>query len=67
MGVSVQWLTQKLGVRRLAKRERGEIWLRLKSSRSFLGKRKPEVSVLVSLKHCIQVKMKYLDFGVNSF
>lgn len=66
MDVSVQWLTQKIGVRRLAKRECGEIWLQLKCIRNFLGKQKPKVSFLVSLKYCIQSKMKYLGFGVNS-
>lgn len=67
MDASVQWLTQEVGVRRLARRECGEIWLQLKCIRNFLGKQKPKVSFLVSLKYRIQSKMKNLDFGVNSF
>jgi len=67
MDVSVQWLTQKIGGRRLAKRQGREIWLQLKCIRNFLGKQKPKVSFLVRLKYHIQSKMEDLDFGVNSF
>lgn len=67
MDVSVQWLTQKIGVRRLPKREQGEIRLQLKTYQKLLGEEKRQVSLLVSLKYRVQSQMKYFWFCVNSF
>lgn len=59
--------SKKIGVRRLARREWGEVWLQLKCIRNFFGKQKPRVLVWVSLECCIRCKPECPDLGVNSF